>query len=151
MLLSTKVLFCPLSSFILFILTFFIVSIGVLVGEAVACPWHSAEFSVTTGESLSGPAFDAIPTFPVRIEGEDIYVTVPLNGLEKLPPAKKGHLCNCQKKRTFVIIGIFFSPFFSFLFLYYCAVGSGGAGFIAAQTLRQDGFRGRVVLVTKEV
>ena len=29
--------------------------------------------------------------------------------------------------------------------------GAGGAGFLAAQTIRQDGFKGRVVLVTKEV
>eukprot|EP00026_Physarum_polycephalum_P004394 Phypoly_transcript_04413.p1 GENE.Phypoly_transcript_04413~~Phypoly_transcript_04413.p1 ORF type:complete len:599 (+),score=106.67 Phypoly_transcript_04413:151-1947(+) len=106
---------------------------GVLAGDTVSCPWHSAEFSVVTGESLTAPAFDALPTFPVRIEGDDIYVKIPVGGPEKLAPSKKGYLCGCgTDKRVFVV------------------VGAGGAGFLAAQTIRQDGFKGRVVLVTKE-
>jgi len=49
---------------------------GELFGEVVTCPWHNAEFNVTTGEALSPPAYESVRRFPVKIQGNDILVEV---------------------------------------------------------------------------
>ena len=40
------------------------------------CPWHGAEFDLETGKALSLPATGEVATYPVRIEGDAIYVDV---------------------------------------------------------------------------
>jgi 3-phenylpropionate/trans-cinnamate dioxygenase ferredoxin subunit len=40
----------------------------------VECPWHGARFDVRTGAVLQGPATDAIATYVVRVEGDDLFV-----------------------------------------------------------------------------
>jgi len=47
---------------------------GTLDGEIVTCPWHGAQFNVTTGEVLRPPAGHDEKSFPVRIEGGDVLV-----------------------------------------------------------------------------
>ena len=47
---------------------------GDLSGEEVECPLHGSVFSVTTGETLSPPAFEALNVYPVRVEGGDILI-----------------------------------------------------------------------------
>lgn len=42
----------------------------------VACPMHKKTFALTTGECLSGDALRML-TFPVHVEGEDVYVELP--------------------------------------------------------------------------
>ena len=49
---------------------------GWLDDDVVTCPSHGAEFNVRTGEVLSLPATEPIATYPVRVEGDDIYVAV---------------------------------------------------------------------------
>eukprot|EP01112_Ceratiomyxa_fruticulosa_P020486 TRINITY_DN6985_c0_g1_i1.p1 TRINITY_DN6985_c0_g1~~TRINITY_DN6985_c0_g1_i1.p1 ORF type:complete len:622 (+),score=147.53 TRINITY_DN6985_c0_g1_i1:98-1963(+) len=110
---------------------------GALAGEVVYCPWHAAAFSVVTGKSEGAPALDDIPVYTVRIENDNVFVSIPKTAKtdDKVAPARKGHLCNCSSgkaPKTFVILG------------------GGGSGLVAAQTLRQEGFKGRVVLITKE-
>ncbi len=39
----------------------------------VACPMHKKTFSLTTGENLNGD-LDAIATYPVKIEGDSVFV-----------------------------------------------------------------------------
>lgn len=41
---------------------------------SVTCPWHSAEFDLRTGEALSAPASEPLKTYPVKLEGEDVWV-----------------------------------------------------------------------------
>ncbi len=40
----------------------------------IECPWHGAQFDARTGAVIRGPATDAIPTFSVRVEGEEVFV-----------------------------------------------------------------------------
>ncbi len=40
---------------------------GCLEGEEIACPRHGARFNVRTGEALTPPAFEPVPTLPVRV------------------------------------------------------------------------------------
>jgi nitrite reductase/ring-hydroxylating ferredoxin subunit len=49
---------------------------GVLSGTAVCCPWHGAEFDLRTGMPLGPPAEKPVPTYRVRVSGEDIEVEV---------------------------------------------------------------------------
>lgn len=49
---------------------------GEMEGKVVVCPWHGAEFDITTGEALTPPVQDNICTFQVRVEGEDLQVSL---------------------------------------------------------------------------
>ncbi len=49
---------------------------GLLLGDEIECPRHGARFNVRTGEVKSLPAIVSIPTFEVRIEGDDVLVDV---------------------------------------------------------------------------
>ena len=43
---------------------------GIVSGRTVTCPLHGAQFNVTTGEVLHGPARDPLKTYRVTLEGE---------------------------------------------------------------------------------
>lgn len=52
-----------------------------LLGEAggvakVACPMHKKPFALESGECLSGDDYQ-LPTFPVSVDGDDVYVLLP--------------------------------------------------------------------------
>ena len=49
---------------------------GALIGKEVTCPLHGAQFDVTCGKALSGPARDDVKSFPVSLEGNDVLVEV---------------------------------------------------------------------------
>jgi 3-phenylpropionate/trans-cinnamate dioxygenase ferredoxin subunit len=42
----------------------------------IECPLHGSRFDIRSGAVLSLPAFEAIATYAVRVEGEDILVAV---------------------------------------------------------------------------
>lgn len=48
--------------------------LGELEGHCVVCPRHGATFDVRSGAALTLPAVLPVATFPVRIDGDDIYV-----------------------------------------------------------------------------
>lgn len=50
---------------------------GELDGSVVTCPWHDAQFDVTTGQVVGPPAPQSVPTYKVVVEGELIKVEVP--------------------------------------------------------------------------
>ncbi|HMJ08385.1 MAG TPA: FAD-dependent oxidoreductase [Pyrinomonadaceae bacterium] len=103
---------------------------GVLSGERLVCPWHHACFNITTGDLEEPPAFDALPRFDVAIEEDDVFVRLPEVVPDRRTPAMAKR--DVLDKRTFVILG------------------GGAAGYMAAQTLREDGVTGRVVMITRE-
>ncbi len=47
---------------------------GELEGECIVCPRHGATFDVRTGDALTLPAVVPVMTFPVSIEGDDVFV-----------------------------------------------------------------------------
>jgi len=49
---------------------------GWLDDDIITCPSHGAEFNVCTGEVLSLPATEPIATYPVRVEGDDVFVGI---------------------------------------------------------------------------
>ena len=104
---------------------------GVLSGHHVVCPWHNAYYDVTTGDQQEPPGLDALSCYQVRIEGENVIVSVPeeTNGLRS--PAMAQFDPNVDG-RTFVILG------------------AGAAGVHAAETLRVAGYQGRIVMITQD-
>lgn len=51
---------------------------GELDGKQIECPRHGARFDIETGEVLSLPAIVDIPAYPVRVEGEEILIGLPV-------------------------------------------------------------------------
>ena len=94
---------------------------GVRNGDRIVCPWHKAAFCIRTGAVQDPPALDALPRYGVRVDAGRILLTKPAPAPAAPPAAPDG--------RCFVI------------------VGAGGAGAVAAQTLREEGFTGRVVML----
>jgi nitrite reductase/ring-hydroxylating ferredoxin subunit len=50
---------------------------GFVEGDHIECPLHQARFHIPTGKALSAPATEDIATYPLRLEGEDIWVGLP--------------------------------------------------------------------------
>lgn len=50
---------------------------GILEGDIIECPRHGARFDLKTGAVLSLPAVTPVPTFVVRVEGEEIQIQWP--------------------------------------------------------------------------
>ena len=48
---------------------------GWLEGEAVVCPWHCWAFSTRTGDA-EPPERAQVDVFPVRTEGNDLFVDI---------------------------------------------------------------------------
>jgi 3-phenylpropionate/trans-cinnamate dioxygenase ferredoxin component len=47
---------------------------GELKGYEIICPRHGARFDVRTGKALCMPAFTPVNTYPVTIQGNDIFI-----------------------------------------------------------------------------
>ena len=53
----------------------FEMSLGdVLPDGSIQCAWHGARFDCLTGAVRQGPAQFPLPTYPVRVEGTDVFV-----------------------------------------------------------------------------
>ncbi|MEW6443277.1 MAG: FAD-dependent oxidoreductase [bacterium] len=104
---------------------------GLLYEGRIRCPWHHSVFDAGSGGLREPPALDGLPRFEVRIDGDRIVAVLP----DEMPASCHAPMAApdpAADPRTFVI------------------VGSGAAGLAAAETLRQDGYRGRVVMLTGE-
>ena len=47
---------------------------GYLEGEVLECSCHGSMFNVRTGKVVEGPAEGPIPTYPVEIDGDAVYL-----------------------------------------------------------------------------
>lgn len=95
---------------------------GVRHGDRIVCPWHKAAFCIRTGAVLDPPALDALPRYDVRVDAGRILLAPATAPTPATAPA-------VPDARRFVI------------------VGAGGAGAVAAQTLREAGFKGQLVML----
>ncbi|NET91456.1 MAG: FAD-dependent oxidoreductase [Kamptonema sp. SIO1D9] len=104
---------------------------GILSGNRLICPWHNACYNVRSGEQYEPPGLDCLTHFPVRLEGENIIVTIPENAPSQHPPKMVQQNLEVSDK-VFVILG------------------TGAAGVHAAETLRHEGFPGKIIMITSE-
>lgn len=49
---------------------------GELDEAIITCPWHGAQFDVTTGQVAGPPAGQSVAAYKVVVDGEDIAVDV---------------------------------------------------------------------------
>jgi NADPH-dependent 2,4-dienoyl-CoA reductase/sulfur reductase-like enzyme/nitrite reductase/ring-hydroxylating ferredoxin subunit len=104
---------------------------GLLHDGRVMCPWHQGTFDARSGDLLEPPPFAGLPRYAVRIEDGAVYVDRP----DDAPARRTMPMATADPRadeRTFAI------------------VGGGAAGAAAAEELRQQGFRGRIVLISRE-
>jgi 3-phenylpropionate/trans-cinnamate dioxygenase ferredoxin component len=50
---------------------------GECEGPVVVCPWHGAQFDVTSGSHLSPPAPRGVTSYKVQVVGDEVQVDVP--------------------------------------------------------------------------
>jgi nitrite reductase/ring-hydroxylating ferredoxin subunit len=50
---------------------------GRLSGVKLACPLHGWLYDVRTGQCLFPPRGAAVPSYPVRVEGDSVFVEMP--------------------------------------------------------------------------
>jgi apoptosis-inducing factor 3 len=104
---------------------------GILSGSRIICPWHHTGYDAQTGNLEDPPALDNLPVYQLKIIGDDVIVALP----DEAPGSRIPDMYRRDPKadsRVFVI------------------VGAGAAGNAAAQTLREDGFKGRIIMITQE-
>jgi NADPH-dependent 2,4-dienoyl-CoA reductase/sulfur reductase-like enzyme/nitrite reductase/ring-hydroxylating ferredoxin subunit len=99
---------------------------GLVVGDTVRCPWHHACFSLRTGEAVRAPALNPVACFRVDREGDRVFVR------GKVDPRPQRSAAAGQAPDPVVI------------------VGAGAAGNAVAETLRKEGYGGRIVLIGPE-
>ncbi|MBI3319140.1 MAG: non-heme iron oxygenase ferredoxin subunit [Candidatus Omnitrophica bacterium] len=51
-------------------------SSGEIDGTTVTCPWHGAQFDVTTGKVLGPPAAEGVKPYKVLVQGDEIKLEV---------------------------------------------------------------------------
>jgi len=49
---------------------------GGIEGTAVTCPWHGAQFDVTSGQVLTPPAASGVKSYRVSIQGDEVKLEV---------------------------------------------------------------------------
>jgi len=104
---------------------------GLLHDGRLVCPWHGGTFDAATGDLLEPPPLSALVALSVRVdEGGDIWVDRPDDTPRQRAMPMAGR--EPADERVFAV------------------VGGGAAGAAAVEGLRQHGFGGRIVLVSRE-
>ncbi|XP_075956219.1 apoptosis inducing factor mitochondria associated 4 isoform X3 [Anarhichas minor] len=105
---------------------------GVLVGDRVRCPFHGACFNVRTGDIEEYPGLDCLPSYKVKVEDGKVYVSINKSSLKMTKRVKE--MCSRAPdiKHTTLLIG------------------GGPASLVCAETLRQNCYQGRILMVTKD-
>src|SRR6266481_3066227 len=98
---------------------------GLLVEDTLRCPWHHACFSLRTGEALRPPALNPVVCWRVERYGNRIVVH------EKRMAAPKSAPLSAAGIPGSVVI-----------------VGGGAAANSAAETMRHEGYAGRITMLS---
>ncbi|XP_059187276.1 apoptosis inducing factor mitochondria associated 4 [Centropristis striata] len=105
---------------------------GALVGDRVRCPFHGACFNVRTGDIEEYPGLDSLPCYKVKVDDGKVYVSVSKNSLKSTRRVKEMCGMKPDSKHTVLLIG------------------GGPASLVCAETLRQNCYQGRIVIITKD-
>ncbi|XP_061637455.1 apoptosis inducing factor mitochondria associated 4 isoform X1 [Phyllopteryx taeniolatus] len=105
---------------------------GALVGNRVRCPFHGACFNIKTGDIEEYPGLDSLPCHRVNVRDGKVYVSIKIKTLKQTRRVKE--MCSVLPNITHTIL----------------LVGGGPAALVCAETLRQNCYQGRIVMVTKD-
>ena len=106
---------------------------GLLVGDAVHCPWHHACFNLRTGEALRAPALDPLSRWGVELRDDVVHVGARLGGVAPPSLSSRSSLPSHTELPASVVI-----------------VGGGAAGNAAAEMLRRLGYAGRLTMLSAD-
>lgn len=109
-----------------------LLSTGALSEGRIRCPWHGACFNIKTGDIEDFPGQDSIPCYKVNIVQGQVNVRAKRSDLLANKRLKNMVHRDMQNDQCFIVIG------------------GGPSGGICVETLRQEGFTGRIVMVCKE-
>ena len=96
---------------------------GLIVGDTVRCPWHHACFSLRTGAAVRPPALNPVSCWQVEERAGMVFVTG-----KTTRPAHQPRVTRKRHPASIVIVGV------------------GAAGECAAETLRHEGYSGKLTL-----
>ncbi|CAG6003880.1 unnamed protein product [Menidia menidia] len=105
---------------------------GALVGERVRCPFHGACFNVRTGDIEEYPGLDSLPCYKVKVEDGKVYVSIDKKSMQSSRRVKE--MCTIQPDVKHTVL----------------LVGGGPASLVCAETLRQNCYEGRIIIITKD-
>jgi nitrite reductase/ring-hydroxylating ferredoxin subunit len=97
----------------------------------VMCPWHGACFRVQTGDIEDAPSLDSLKSFETIVRKGSVFIKTTPEEVK----SKKSPICKKPKlgsNKTTVIIG------------------GGAGGLISAETLRENGYGGKVIIISRE-
>ncbi|CAD6896892.1 unnamed protein product [Tilletia controversa] len=103
---------------------------------SVICPWHGARFSCKTGDIEDAPALDSLLTFPIEVDGEDVFVTADaelLKGKPGVAPGCAGGIEKIKSNEKGTVI-----------------VGGGSAAIHLIESARKEGYLGKLTVLTAE-
>ncbi|EEP77273.1 conserved hypothetical protein [Uncinocarpus reesii 1704] len=105
---------------------------GVLTPDGrITCPWHGACFNITTGDIEDAPAPNALNKFEVFEKDSAVYVKADSEALSR-HGRQPINQCSIVGDDKVVIVG-------------------GGSGtFGAVEALREQGFRGKITIISRE-
>lgn len=102
---------------------------GLVHGSTLVCPWHRAVFGLGDGAFIEPPACENLQRYPASVEDGRVLIDVAKDqGIHPAPALARRK----DDSRHIAVIG------------------TGAAGFAALQTLRAEGFEGRLSVVSEE-
>ncbi|XP_043268069.1 apoptosis-inducing factor 3 isoform X2 [Venturia canescens] len=105
---------------------------GALGDGRIRCPWHGACFNIKTGDIEDYPGLDSLPCYKVSVDNGQVKVQAKRKDLEANRRIKG--MCSLRKESPKTVV----------------IVGGGPAAATCAESLRQEGFDGRIVMICKE-
>lgn len=100
---------------------------GLLDGHVLHCPMHHAQFDIRSGAALCAPALDDLPCWRVEQRGGQVFAR------ERIVAAPRSRRDAAPGAPDDVVI-----------------VGGGAAGLAAADTLRREGYEGRLAILSAD-
>jgi nitrite reductase/ring-hydroxylating ferredoxin subunit len=113
---------------------------GLVVGETVRCPWHHACFSLRTGQVLRAPALDPISRWRVEIVFDPVRQLTSGEQWAGVAYVREKMIDTPRRPRSIPAN----EPDSAII------VGGGAAGNAAAETLRQEGYSGRITMLSAD-
>ena len=113
---------------------------GLVVGDTVRCPWHHACFSLRTGEALRAPALDPVSRWRVEEVRDLARQFTPVEQRVGAVYVREKLKSDARPSRP-LAAGIPDS---------IIIVGGGAAGNAAAETLRHEGYSGRITMLSAD-
>ncbi len=50
---------------------------GLVIGHMIECPKHNGQFDYRTGEAMRAPICINLQCYPVKVEGDQVFIEVP--------------------------------------------------------------------------